>query len=118
MTTLRRIRQLEHQRAGTLRRLLRDTPLLRASLSLVKRTCGKASCHCAAEPGHEVWVLTTSEAGQRRCQVVRQDDVAEVRRRLTSYKVYRDGLRALDATHEKEKRLLRGLMEKRNVPYK
>lgn len=118
LTTLRRIRRLDQQRAGTLRRLLVDSPLLQASLSLVKRTCGKPNCHCATEPGHEVWVLTTSEHGQRRCQVVRQDDVTEVQRRLTTYKEYREGLRALDATHKEEKQLLRGLMEKRNVPYK
>jgi hypothetical protein len=117
LTTLRRIRRLEQQRAGTLRRLLVDTPLLQASLSLVKRTCGKPSCHCATEPGHEAWVLTTSERGQRRCQVVRQDDVDDVQRRLAAYKDYREGLRTLDATHKEQKLLLRGLMEKRNVPY-
>jgi hypothetical protein len=114
---LRRIRRLERRRAGTLRRLLLDAPLLRASLSLVKRTCGKPSCHCATQPGHDVWVLTTSQGGRRRCQVVRQDDVDTVRQLLSTYQEYREGLRALDATHTEEKLLLRGLMEKRNVPY-
>jgi hypothetical protein len=117
LTTLQRIRRLEQQRANTLRRLLGDAPLLRGSLSLVQRTCGKPNCHCATQPGHEVWVLGTSEGGQRRCQVLRQDDVDDVRRRLTAYQEFRKGLRALEATHKEEQELLRGLMEERNVPY-
>ena len=117
LTTLRRIRRLEDQRARLLRRLLVADPLLCASLSLVKRTCGKPNCHCATEPAHEAWVLATSDRGQRRCQVVRQDDIDDVRRRLEVYKDYREGLRALEATQKEEKRLLRGLMEKRHVPY-
>ena len=117
LTTLRRIRRLEDQRARLLRRLLVADPLRCASLSLVKRTCGKPNCHCATEPAHEAWVLATSDRGQRRCQVVRQDDIDDVRRRLEVYKDYREGLRALEATQKEEKRLLRGLMEKRHVPY-
>jgi hypothetical protein len=117
VTTLRRIRRLEDQRDRLLKRLLVADPLLCASLSLVKRTCGKPNCHCATQPSHEAWVLATSQRGRRRCQVVRQDDIDDVRRRLELYKDYREGLRALEATHNEEKRLLRGLMEERNVPY-
>ncbi len=117
LETLRRIRRLEQRRTRLMKQLLVADPLLRASLSLVKRTCGKPNCHCAAEPGHEAWVLATSERGQRRCQVVRQDDIDDVQRRLEVYKNYREGLRNLEATHKEEKRLLRGLMEERNVPY-
>ena len=41
LTTLRRIRRLEQRRTRLLKRLLAANPLLRASLSLIKRTCGK-----------------------------------------------------------------------------
>lgn len=117
LTALRRIRRLEEQRTRLLKRLLVADPLLCASLSLVKRTCGKPNCHCATKPGHAAWVLATSERGQRRCQVVRRDDIDEVRWRLQIYQDYREGLRNLETTQKEEKRLLRGLMEKRNMPY-
>ena len=91
---------------------------MKGSLSLVKRTCGKASCHCAQEPAHEAWVLATSlGATQRRCQVVRQADVEAVRKRVAAYQRFRAGLRDIEAMHKETKALLRGLMEDRNVPY-
>lgn len=117
LTILRKIRRLQEQRARILQGLLVADPLLRGSLSLVRRTCGKPNCHCATEPSHEAWVLATSQRGRRRCQVVRQDDVVDVQRRLATYKDYRQALRALEAIYQEEKRLLRGLMEERNVPY-
>lgn len=116
---VRRIHRLERERARILEELLIDEPLLKGSLSRVKRTCGKPSCHCAQEPAHEAWVLmsTPSPGRQRRCQVVRQDDVEEVQERVETYKHFRERLRELEAIQKEQKALLRGFMENRNVPY-
>ena len=115
---MRRIRRLQVRSARIVGQLLALRPLLIGSLSLVKRTCGKPSCHCAQEPAHQAWILATRPAGaKRRCQVVRQADVEAVRKRVAAYKRFRARLRDIEAMHKELKALLRGLMEDRNVPY-
>jgi hypothetical protein len=116
-TILRRLRSLEARRSQILAALAADEPLLVGGLSLVKRTCGKSTCHCANAPGHPAWMLATSRDGRRRCQVVRQADVDAVQRRVEEHRAFTRGLRELQALHREEIDLLRGLQEKRNVPY-
>lgn len=116
-TIIRTVRHLQRERARLLAGLLVDEPLLKGSLSLVKRTCGKATCHCADRPAHEVWVLATTQNLRRRCQVVRLPDLHEVQGRLAIYKDFRKGRRRLEAIAKEENRLLRGLIDKRHVPY-
>lgn len=117
LKTTRKLQALEAQRARLIQALTRPEPLLVGSLSLVNRTCGKPTCHCATKPGHAVWTLATTREGQRRCQVVRLDDVEEVRQRVAVYKDFKQRLRELEAVENDEKEILRGLMEKRNVTY-
>lgn len=117
LVTIRNLRSLEERRARLLDTLCDDEPLLVGSLSLVKRTCGKPTCHCATTPAHETWVLATTLDAHRRCQVVRQADVDDVHRRVAIYKAFRKALRDLDAIERQQRSLLRGLMEGRNVPY-
>jgi hypothetical protein len=112
------LRALETRRAALLQALMADTPLLVGSLSQVHRTCGAPGCHCRTTPGHLAWVLSTTQRGHRRCQVVRVADVEEVQERVAAYKDRRQGLRAFEAIARKEAELLRGFMAKRHVPYK
>lgn len=114
---VRRLRQLQQERSRLLDALLVDEPLLRGSLSLVKRTCGKPNCHCAEAPAHEVWVLASTRDNQRRCQVVRQADVDLMRLRLQTYKNFRTAFRRIQAIARKEKALLNGLLEARARKY-
>jgi len=53
-----------------LHRLDGAEPLTPGCLYLLRRQCGKPNCHCAQGPRHEVWVLTRSQAGQRRLYLV------------------------------------------------
>jgi len=53
----------------------------------------------------------------RRCQVVRQADVDQVRRTVDAYKAFKQSLRDLEAIHRDEIALLRGLLEDRNEAY-
>ena len=115
---IKAIKKLEVERHRLLQRLLTDEPLLQGSLSLVKRTCGKETCHCATQPAHPAWMLATSEDGRRRCQVIRQDDVEEIQRRVGRHKDCRTTLRGLEATQKETKRLLHGLMDERDLRYK
>lgn len=112
-----KLQALEARRARLIQALIRAERLLVGSLSLVNRTCGKPTCHCATTPGHAVWTLATTRDGKRRCQVVRIDDVEEIRQRVADYKEFKQRLGELEAIENDEKEFLRGLMEKRNVPY-
>jgi hypothetical protein len=118
LALLSRIRRLELRRAELLEGLLVPGPFLKASLSLVHRTCGKPNCHCARKPGHPAWVLATGSGSQRRCQVVRQSDRETVRQRVEAYRGFRAAMRELETIAEEEKGLLKGLMEERHEPYK
>jgi len=113
----RKLQALEAQRSRLIRALTRAEPLLVGSLSLVNRTCGKPTCHCATKPGHAVWTLATTRDGRRRCQVVRLDDVEAVRERVAAYKAFKRRLGELGAIEKNEKEILRGLMKRRNVSY-
>lgn len=98
--------------------LLSGDPLTAGSLSLVKRTCGRPTCHCAKSPSHEAWVLGTYAKGKQRCQVVRQADVEDVSARVACYKELRAALVRLEAIGKEELALMRGLVKHRHIPYK
>ena len=117
LAIIRKLQALEGRRAQLIERLSANEPLLVGSLSRVRRTCGKPTCHCTVAPAHEAWVLATNRDSRRRCQVVRLADVQEVRERVANYKSFRKVLRELEAIDRDEKALLRGLMETRNMPY-
>lgn len=116
-SNVREFNRLEAQRAEAIHTLVHTASLLKGSLSLVKRTCGKPTCHCAKSPGHSVWVLATSHEGARRCQVVRKPDVDAVRQRVDAYKLFRAAQRRLQAIHKEQQALITGLIEERNMPY-
>ena len=117
LATIRKLRVREQRRARLLDALCDDQPFLVGSLSLVQRTCGKPTCHCATTPAHPAWVLATTRDARRRCQVVRLADVKDVRRQVELYKSFKKALRDLDAIDREQRALMRGLMEGRNVPY-
>lgn len=116
-TIIAHVRRLEGRRAAVLEGLLLPGAFLKGSLSLVYRTCGKPNCHCAQRPGHPVWVLATSQDGRPRRQVVRKADIEEVRQQVTEYRQFREALRQLEAIDLEQRQLLKGLLERRHVPY-
>jgi len=116
-TIIAHLRRLERQRTALLDGLLTPSSLLKGSLSLVNRTCGKSNCHCARGSGHPVWVLATSRDGQPRRQVVRKADLEQVKQKVTEYQQFKDAMRRLEAIDQEEKQLLKGLLEKRHVAY-
>ena len=113
----KKITRLEAERARLVASVVATEPLIAASLSLVKRTCGRPTCHCAKTPSHEAWVLNTCTNGKQRCQVVRQADIDEVRARVARYKDLRATLKRLEAIGKEEIALLRGLVKQRHVTY-
>ncbi len=114
---VRRLRDVEARRAGVVDELAQTDALIMGSLSEVQRRCGKPSCHCAARPGHAQAILMSIDDGRRRCQVIRQADLAAVRRGVERYRAFRKGLRRLSTLETKVRVLLKELMRLRHEAY-
>lgn len=73
----------------------RPPRLVRGSLVVLRRKCGKAACRCAdGEQLHENPALSYSDAGRTRIVALRPDDVPAVAAALDRYRAARDKLDA------------------------
>ena len=100
-----------------LHRLDDSHPLTPGCLYLLRRQCGKPTCHCAQGPRHEVWVLTRSQNGQRRLYPVPTAQRARLRQLTAAWRRYQ---RARAAWVRKTAALLRqvdALAQARQVPW-
>ncbi len=76
-------------------RRARPEPLMvRGSLFTLRRRCGKPSCHCANEAGHESPALAYPEVGRTRTMTLSAADVDEVRAAVERYNAARAELDA------------------------
>ncbi len=67
--------------------------MVRGSVVVHRRRCGKAACRCAdGESLHETVVLSYSEAGRTRFVMLPAADVAGVRAAVDRYRAERDRL--------------------------
>lgn len=72
----------------TVRAMSPDQPMTPGSFYLMRRKCGKASCHCARGRLHPAWVLTRSEAGRHKLYSVPVDQRAQVRQLAGAWRRY------------------------------
>lgn len=114
---IQRLRAAEAQRAGVVGELAQTDELIIGSLSEVQRRCGKPGCHCAERPGHPQTILMSVRDGRRRCQLIRQADVAAVRQVVERYRMFREGLRRLSTLDATVVALLKELMRLRDEGY-
>lgn len=113
----RKLEGLDREQADLMAEALQPEPLIMGSLSEVLRTCGKPNCHCARKPAHRHTQLMTRREGRARCQIVRQADVVEVRRKVGRYKGFRAALRRLAAIAQERRELLKAVLEARSEDY-
>src|ERR1700741_5080350 len=91
-----RLRQRKFQ---LLRRFSIPAEALPGSLSLTHLRCGKPTCHCAADQGHEVWSLTFMVQGKKRVQHIPKHWVEGVRRRGEAGREFQDAVREVLAAN-------------------
>ena len=89
----------ERRLRSRLVQLLGGRGLLRGTLSVRERTCGKPSCRCARGDKHEGLYLVFSEKGRLRQMFVSRMQEARVRRWVEQYQEVRDLLEALAQLH-------------------
>lgn len=66
---------------------------LPGALSLSRTRCGKPSCHCAQEEGHEAWTLTFMSRGKRRVERIPKPWVDQVRQRVEAGRDFQEAVR-------------------------
>lgn len=71
-----------------------DPLLLRGTLTVFKRRCGKPGCRCASGDAHESPALTYTEAGRTKTVTLAPGEVAEVEAALARYQQARAELDA------------------------
>lgn len=62
-----------------------DEWMLRGTLFMLRRKCGKPTCHCADGEAHESPALAFPDGGRTGTLTLRDDDVEDVRRALAVY---------------------------------
>lgn len=68
--------------------------MVRGTLFTLRRRCGKPTCHCANEAGHESPALAYPEGGRTRTMTLSAAEVDEVRAALERYNAARSELDA------------------------
>ena len=115
---LENLRRLHQERRRLIRRLTADKELAIGTVSVVRRKCGKPTCHCAHGPGHpQTLFLFKDEEGRRRCKLIRRMDEAWWHQAGKNYREFRDDLKQLRAINRREWEILMALKERRAVYY-
>ena len=109
---LSRLRQqllrLHDQPEPLLARFMEGLPLIKGTLYVLRRKCGKPSCRCAKGQRHETMVVSALVAGKTRLWTIAPERLAEIRRQTECYRHFRRA-RAAFITNQRRK-LTRMLM--------
>jgi hypothetical protein len=92
---------------GLVEPLFSDRPLIKGTVYELKRRCGKAGCKCARGELHTRMVISASEGGKTRLQVIPRGFLVEVEVKVRRYQelrrvrarlgeVYRKMLKVMD----------------------
>ena len=73
-----------------------DRPVIKGTVYELKRRCGKSGCKCARGELHARMVVSASERGKTRLQVIPQGLLVEVQGRVRLYQELREELSALE----------------------
>jgi hypothetical protein len=89
----------ERHLRSQLNQLLSSTGLLRASLSVHERTCGKPGCRCNRGQKHVSLYLVASEGGKLRQLFIPKSLEAQARQWVAAYQRVRELLEELSQLH-------------------
>jgi hypothetical protein len=94
-----RMTAAERQARSRLAQLLSQRGVIRGTLLLRRRKCGKANCRCARGEGHESLFLVISENGRTRQLFVPKDWESRVRLWVEDYHRARNLLEEVSRIH-------------------
>lgn len=110
-----RIAQLARERQAAEKVLLERPPLLKGSLSEVRRTCGHPGCKCARGEKHTCRQLSASVDGKTRTWNVARQYAAKVKRLTENYRRFRQARAAWVQSNRRMLELINELEAARSV---
>jgi hypothetical protein len=78
-----------------------DKPVIKGSVYELRRKCGKPGCQCEKGKLHSTMVLSSSEKGKTRLQVIPQGFLLEVKSKVNRYRKLRRCRRELGEVHKR-----------------
>ena len=81
--------QLAGEIEGLVKPLFSDRPVMKGTVYELKRKCGKPGCKCARGELHTRMVLSASEGGKTRLQVIPHGSLGEVQQKVRRYQEFR-----------------------------
>jgi hypothetical protein len=81
--------QLAGEIEGLIKPLFSDRPVMKGTVYELKRKCGKPGCKCARGELHTRMVLSASEGGKTRLQVIPHGSLGEVQQKVRRYQEFR-----------------------------
>lgn len=91
--------QQEREFRGRLAQLIHDSGLIRGSLALRERTCGKPTCRCAKGQKHAALYLVESVGGKYRQVFIPKELQEVVRRWVENHQKARELLEEISRMH-------------------
>ena len=110
------IQQRQRELSDVLRGLKQRRPLIRGSVYMLRRKCGKAVCRCQDGHLHESWVLSVPEKGSKRLRTVPKGKRTQWRQMTERCRRYRRGRARLVKLFAEILRLVDELERERTVP--
>ena len=74
---------------GLVKPFFSDRPVIKGTVYELKRKCGKPGCKCAQGELHSRMVVSASERGKTRLQVIPQGFLSEVQTKVRRYQEFR-----------------------------
>jgi len=115
---------LSREIKGLVEPLFSDRPVIKGTVYELKRRCGKPGCKCARGELHARMVVSASEGGKTRLQVIPHGFVVEVQAKVRRYQelrrvrarlgeIYREMLKVMDQMEGMRREELSSLGQKR-----
>ena len=93
--------QLAGEIEGLVKPLFSDRPVMKGTVYELRRKCGKPGCKCARGELHTRMVLSASEGGKTRLQVIPHGSLGEVQEKVRRYQEFRRVRARLGAIYRK-----------------
>ena len=99
---------LSNETKGLIEPFFSDRPVIKGTVYELKRRCGKAGCKCTRGELHASMVVSASEGGKTRLQVIPRGFLVEVQQKVRRYQevrrargrlveIHREMLKVMDA---------------------
>ena len=111
----KQLQERQHEMAGLLRLFMLRPSLIRGSVYLLRRKCGKTNCRCQEGHLHESWVLSVPEKGRKRMRTVPKGKRLKWQQMADNYRCFRHARTQLVKLFEEILRLVDELERERTV---